>query len=327
MAKKRSKKDGQSSTTPDQHQNGATSSDFAANRPTLNGWPVDEDCRDLLADELGEWLRELDHTAISRIKNPDEVGDDWHLCRDFIDPLADELEEWLRKRDHTADDIECLRWFAVGMNGVGPDSCVNGWNRTRAFLMLNVPMEFRQALEDAVSGLAQQARSVLCELENLPLEGKDAQRRDVTISSFEVQVVEPCLTNLRQMSQELQRRWPAKQCPPRPGNEATGEGDGRAGPTPPSGKKRGRPRDTDPKADKRIYDAWKTGQYRKYSALACAIGITWREVKYAIDRHGKRLKKAAERARIIRPARPWWNRFIYSGAFLTLTALEIWRLL
>jgi hypothetical protein len=48
----------------------------------------------------------------------------------------------------------------------------------------------------------------------------------------------------------------------------------------------GRKPDTDPKADKRIVDAWKTGRYKTYEQLAKALGgMTKKQVKRAIDRH------------------------------------------
>jgi hypothetical protein len=45
---------------------------------------------------------------------------------------------------------------------------------------------------------------------------------------------------------------------------------------------------SDPKADKIMFDAWGTGQYRTFDALAQAKGISNREAKLAIDRHRKR---------------------------------------
>jgi hypothetical protein len=53
---------------------------------------------------------------------------------------------------------------------------------------------------------------------------------------------------------------------------------------------RGRPRDTDPKADQRIFDAWQSGQHKTYADLATALGKSKREVEAAIDRHRKRTK-------------------------------------
>ncbi len=56
-------------------------------------------------------------------------------------------------------------------------------------------------------------------------------------------------------------------------------------------KKRGRRVDTDPAADKRVYDAWKSGSHRTYADLANTLKKTEREVGLAIDRHEKRLTK------------------------------------
>jgi hypothetical protein len=55
-------------------------------------------------------------------------------------------------------------------------------------------------------------------------------------------------------------------------------------------KRRGRPSDTDPKADKRIYDAWQTRQYKNYAELAVALSLSEREVELAVDRVRKRRK-------------------------------------
>jgi hypothetical protein len=55
-------------------------------------------------------------------------------------------------------------------------------------------------------------------------------------------------------------------------------------------QRRGRKPDPsiDPKADKRIADAWTTGAYRKYADLARELGIEQREVSLAIERHRHR---------------------------------------
>ena len=58
-------------------------------------------------------------------------------------------------------------------------------------------------------------------------------------------------------------------------------------------RKRGRPQDTDEAADKRIDDAWKTDQYPTYANLAAEKGISPLDVKRAIDRHRKRLKRTS----------------------------------
>lgn len=57
-------------------------------------------------------------------------------------------------------------------------------------------------------------------------------------------------------------------------------------------KKRGRKPSTDLKADKRIYDAWKSGRHESYEACGRALGnVKKREVANAIDRHRQRLKR------------------------------------
>ncbi|MCC7083767.1 MAG: hypothetical protein IT427_02030 [Pirellulales bacterium] len=52
--------------------------------------------------------------------------------------------------------------------------------------------------------------------------------------------------------------------------------------------KRGAKQRYDPRSDKRIVDAWNTGQYRTAKDLAEALGVTYVDVKAAMDRHRKR---------------------------------------
>ncbi|MDG3006083.1 hypothetical protein [Paludisphaera mucosa] len=68
---------------------------------------------------------------------------------------------------------------------------------------------------------------------------------------------------------------------PKPRQEATVTG-------PP---RRGRPADTDPNMDKRIFDAWRTGRYSTYGGLAVDFDITVNDVRKAIDRRRKRAGK------------------------------------
>jgi len=53
-------------------------------------------------------------------------------------------------------------------------------------------------------------------------------------------------------------------------------------------RRRGRKSDTDPKADKRVADAWGTRQYPTYEDCGRELGMTAKEVKAAIDRHRRR---------------------------------------
>ena len=55
---------------------------------------------------------------------------------------------------------------------------------------------------------------------------------------------------------------------------------------------RGRPSDTDHDADRRIYEAWKTGQYKTYEDLAREKGVKGRDIELALNRHHKRLKRS-----------------------------------
>jgi hypothetical protein len=59
-------------------------------------------------------------------------------------------------------------------------------------------------------------------------------------------------------------------------------------------KKRGRPKDSDPAADRRIAEAWKTGQYLKYADLEREMNLAAGEARRAIDRHRKRERLANE---------------------------------
>ncbi|MCC7085294.1 MAG: hypothetical protein IT427_09835 [Pirellulales bacterium] len=52
--------------------------------------------------------------------------------------------------------------------------------------------------------------------------------------------------------------------------------------------KRGAKQKYDPRSDRRIVDAWNTGQYRTAKDLAEALGITYVDAKAAMDRHRKR---------------------------------------
>jgi hypothetical protein len=56
-------------------------------------------------------------------------------------------------------------------------------------------------------------------------------------------------------------------------------------------RQRGRPRDTDPIQDQRIFDAWSTGRYRTYQELADELHIDKLEVKWGIDRLRKRQER------------------------------------
>jgi hypothetical protein len=59
-------------------------------------------------------------------------------------------------------------------------------------------------------------------------------------------------------------------------------------------KRRGRPAAIDPKADQRIYEAWKTRHYKTYDELAVASRQSKRAVQLAIERHRKRIERAGQ---------------------------------
>ena len=60
--------------------------------------------------------------------------------------------------------------------------------------------------------------------------------------------------------------------------------------------KPGRKRDTDPKADKKIAEAWQTGRYKTHAELGKELGKSERDVKLALDRHRKRTPRRKNRA-------------------------------
>jgi hypothetical protein len=58
---------------------------------------------------------------------------------------------------------------------------------------------------------------------------------------------------------------------------------------------RGRKPDTDKAADKRVYETWKTGCYKRYEDLARALGESELDVRHAVDRHRKRIPSKSRR--------------------------------
>jgi hypothetical protein len=62
-------------------------------------------------------------------------------------------------------------------------------------------------------------------------------------------------------------------------------------------KPRGRRPDTDPKEDKRVADAWKTGRYPTYQNLGLELHMTEREARLAVDRHRWRTRKRRSKSR------------------------------
>ena len=160
--------------------------------------------------------------ATSRIKDPADGPNSWHICRDFIDPLAAELEEWLRNPESTPDD---LKWFDVGLKRLGPDAYINAWDRARTFLMRHKLTEIRQSLEDAIHDVATNATRYAGKSDEPPLDAEGAERLRVATLAFSVQVVEPCLTHLRNLSHELKQDFP----PPKPEQDEEEGGAGSEG--------------------------------------------------------------------------------------------------
>jgi hypothetical protein len=83
-----------------------------------------------------------------------------------------------------------------------------------------------------------------------------------------------------------ERKRPKGNRPEKAAGISSGEGKKR--------RKRGRPVDTDTKADQRIYNAWQSSQYRTFEELARNLGKDGKEIKEAVDRHRKRLERKDE---------------------------------
>jgi hypothetical protein len=62
-------------------------------------------------------------------------------------------------------------------------------------------------------------------------------------------------------------------------------------------RNRGRPADTDPKQDKRIYEAWKTGQHKTQADCDRELGLLTGATYAACERHRKRLGRRNKRRR------------------------------
>jgi hypothetical protein len=68
-------------------------------------------------------------------------------------------------------------------------------------------------------------------------------------------------------------------------------------------RRRGRPGGTDPREDKRIFDAWKSGAHKDYADLARNLRKSKRDIAKAIDRHRHRLARGAAKRRTNSPDR------------------------
>jgi hypothetical protein len=62
-----------------------------------------------------------------------------------------------------------------------------------------------------------------------------------------------------------------------------------------SKRRRGRKPDTDSRADKRVWEAWRTRSYKTYEQLGVEQRMTAKQVKQAIDRHRHRLRNKSKR--------------------------------
>lgn len=66
-------------------------------------------------------------------------------------------------------------------------------------------------------------------------------------------------------------------------------------------RRRGRPRDTDPKADQKIWNAWQTGEHKTYDDLARLLRTSEAEIARAVDRHRRRLERGSANRRTNSP--------------------------
>lgn len=53
-------------------------------------------------------------------------------------------------------------------------------------------------------------------------------------------------------------------------------------------RRQGRPQSSDPKADQKVYDAWRTRGWRTFEELGSVLGMSHYDVRRAVDRHRKR---------------------------------------
>jgi hypothetical protein len=85
-----------------------------------------------------------------------------------------------------------------------------------------------------------------------------------------------------------------------------------------SKRRRGRPGDTDVREDRRIAEAWKTGEHESLEALAHALGKSKPEVKNALDRHRHRVGKNRS------PKSCQGDRFFPSPEFTPVSPWKYW---
>jgi hypothetical protein len=101
------------------------------------------------------------------------------------------------------------------------------------------------------------------------------------------------------LERKLDKRFPASPQgqPPTQASVAARDEGGPAAEEARPKRKRGRKPDTDQKKDERLWDAWRSGEYKTLTELGKEFRMTKREVERALDRHRKRLPKGRQRSR------------------------------
>jgi hypothetical protein len=167
---------------------------------------------------------------------------------------------------------------------------VLGWRSVAFSRLLDEPLEFAsfdlKGAGPRIARVAQQLRMVNQHLNDLGPEAEPVQRwlrelleAPVYFISQDGQNIEPfpvdpaLLGHLESAAKKLLES-----------NDKGREGQGGSSKKGRSGR---RP-DTDPREDKRLADAWGTGQYQTYDQCGQALGTTGQEVKKAVDRHRHR---------------------------------------
>jgi len=207
------------------------------------------------------------------------------VCLDFLTPLEDEVSKWIgRFPEENPTEEDVASWFAdvtwglMGFGGLALEESVKRWSRAKVELAINVSPKFAATFWSRASKIYRRAVALEEQIWEEPLEcltGPFWKFVHVDLAGFCI-----FLHNCRLTLQQRLHR----ESMPDPENGNGGSGQLTANPK----RRRGRPVKTDPKADKRISDAWKSGRYKDYQQLADEAGLDVREVRRIIDRQRKR---------------------------------------
>jgi len=239
----------------------------------------------------GEFEDDVLEVAFPRIYDAAAWG---NVCDDFLDPLAEELGEWVSRRP-VADTggMDVVEWFEeltyIMMpfaHVVGSQDITDRWNRARVEMVLYGSPEFPAHFQAEAKRMLDATEAALKEFSNC----RPTYARFV-VDGFLAVEVEEFRSYLRSCSLTLRQRL-------RHEAETSDETEQRRAsrPKPKAKNRRGRPKKTDPTADKRVWDAKKTGQYKGFEDLAAALGLEVEDVRRALDRHRKRLGKPGNKS-------------------------------